>query len=98
MRRLPKIYSYDICHQNESSKTCPAQRQAFFCFVFFVATKKMTLLSGNPDGFAFILKLQSPNKEQQINDLLLSGYSKNSKTAIYPYAKTKTHITLSEFF
>jgi hypothetical protein len=28
-----------------------AQRQAFFCFVFFVATKKMTLLSGNPDGF-----------------------------------------------
>jgi hypothetical protein len=29
-----------------------AQRQAFFCFVFFVATKKMTLLSGNPDGFA----------------------------------------------
>ncbi len=45
--------------------------QAFFCFVFFVATKKMTLLSGNPDGFAFSLRLQSPiNKEQQINDLL----------------------------
>jgi hypothetical protein len=26
----------------------------YFCFVFFVATKKMTLLSGNPDGFAFV--------------------------------------------
>ena len=32
------------------------------------------LPSGNPDGFAFIIKLQSPNKEQQINDLLLSDY------------------------
>ena len=68
-----------------------AQRsaQAFFCFVFFVATKKMKLLSGKPDGFAFMLKLQSPNKEQQINDLLLSGYSKHSKGAICPYAKIK---------
>jgi len=53
MRRLPKIYFNNICHQNESGKTCPAQRQAFFCFVFFVATKKMTLLSGNPDGSDF---------------------------------------------
>ena len=44
--------------------------------------------------FCFDLK----SKEKQINDLLLSGYSKNSKIAIYPYAKTKTHITLSEFF
>jgi len=41
------------CHQHASRKTCPAQRQAFFCFVFFVATKKMTLLSGNPDDFVF---------------------------------------------
>jgi hypothetical protein len=32
------------------------------CFVFFVATKKMTLQSGNPDGFAFILGLQSSTK------------------------------------
>jgi len=29
----------------------PAPRRVFFCFVFFVATKKMKLLSGNPDGF-----------------------------------------------
>jgi len=28
----------------------PAPRRVFFCFVFFVATKKMKLLSGNPDG------------------------------------------------
>jgi hypothetical protein len=41
------------------SKKCPAQRKAFFCFVFFVATKKMKLLSGNPDGFAFIFEFQS---------------------------------------
>ena len=26
-----------------------ARRQAFFCFVFFVDTKKMKLLSGNLD-------------------------------------------------
>ena len=31
----------------------PAQRKAFFCIVFFVAIKKMKLLSGNPDGFDF---------------------------------------------
>jgi hypothetical protein len=30
--------------------------------VGFVATKKMTLLSGNPDGFAFDINLQSPTK------------------------------------
>jgi hypothetical protein len=30
----------------------PAPRRVFFCLVFFVATKKMKLLSGNPDGFA----------------------------------------------
>jgi hypothetical protein len=29
----------------------PAPRRVFFCFLF-VATKKMKLLSGNPDGFA----------------------------------------------
>ena len=52
----------------------------------------MKLLSGNPDGFAYIL-MQSPNKEQQVTDLLLSGYSKNSKRAIYPYAKIKALIT-----
>jgi hypothetical protein len=34
----------------------PAPRRVFFCFVFFVATKKMKLLSGNPDGFAFRVK------------------------------------------
>jgi len=71
MRRLPKIYSTNICHQNESSKTCPAQRQVFFCFVFFVATKKMKLLSGKPDGFAFVFGVKILQKEQQINDILL---------------------------
>jgi hypothetical protein len=39
-----------------------AQRQAFFCFVFFVATKKMTLLSGKPDGFAFDSEVKSSTK------------------------------------
>jgi hypothetical protein len=34
----------------------PAPRRVFFCFVFFVATKKMKLLSGNPDGVAFRVK------------------------------------------
>jgi hypothetical protein len=34
----------------------PAPRQVFFCFVFFVATKKMKLLSGTPDGFSFRAK------------------------------------------
>ena len=42
--------------------------QAFFCVIFFVATKKMTLLSGNPDGFQL---LKDKEKEQQVNDLLL---------------------------
>jgi hypothetical protein len=62
MCRLAKIYANNICHQNESSKTCPAQRQAFFCFVFFVATKKMTLLSGNPDGLAFVSEAKSSTR------------------------------------
>jgi hypothetical protein len=47
-----------------------AQRSAKFSFasdsiiepVGFVATKKMTLLSGNPDGFACSVGLQSPIK------------------------------------
>jgi hypothetical protein len=37
----------------------PAPRRVFFCFVFFVATKKMKLLSGNPDGFAFRAKIST---------------------------------------
>jgi hypothetical protein len=36
----------------------PAPRRVFFCFVFFVATKKMKLLSGNPDGFALTFRDQ----------------------------------------
>ena len=40
-----------------------AQRRAFFCFVFFVATKKMTLLSGNPDGFVFVFRGSNCNKK-----------------------------------
>jgi hypothetical protein len=64
MRRPLEVFPADICHQNASSTTCPAQRQ-----VFFVATKKMTLLSGNPDGF----KLLNEKKDQHINDLLSSS-------------------------
>jgi hypothetical protein len=45
-----------------SSQTCQAPRQAFFCFVFFVDTKKMKLLSGNPDGFALAFRAKSPTK------------------------------------
>jgi hypothetical protein len=37
----------------------PAPRRVFFCFVFFVATKKMKLLSGNPDGCAFVFWAKS---------------------------------------
>jgi hypothetical protein len=47
-----------------------AQRSAKLSFasdsniepVGFVATKKMKLLSGNPDGFAFHFRIQSPIK------------------------------------
>jgi hypothetical protein len=35
-----------------ASQTCPAQRQVFFCFVFFVATKKMKVLAA-PRRFCF---------------------------------------------
>jgi len=68
MGRLPKVFTADICHQNASSKTCQAQRQVFFCFVFFVATKKMTLLSGKPDGFAFVFGAKSyTEKNNRLN-------------------------------
>jgi len=42
-------------------QTCPAQRQAFF--VFFVVTKKMTMLSGNPKGIAFFFEFLSTTKK-----------------------------------
>jgi hypothetical protein len=53
-----------------NSRARHAQRSAELSFasdsnieaVGFVATKKMTLLSGNPDGFAFSFRLQSPTK------------------------------------
>jgi hypothetical protein len=41
----------------------PAPRQVFFCFVFFVATKKMKLLSGNPDGFVLAFRAKISKKE-----------------------------------
>jgi hypothetical protein len=44
-------------------QTCPAQRQAFFGFVFFVATKKRKLLSGNPDDFDFDFEFNNSSKE-----------------------------------
>jgi hypothetical protein len=46
----------------DRAKHSPLLREAFFCFVFFVATKKMKLLSGNPDGFVFDFNFQSPTK------------------------------------
>jgi hypothetical protein len=54
----------------------PAPRRVFFCFVFFVATKKMKLLSGNPDGFALVFRAKLLGskvlqKAQQIIALLL---------------------------
>ena len=55
-----------------TSKKCPAQRKAFFCFVFFVATKKMKLLSGNPDGFAFVFKFLSTKKATDQSSVALS--------------------------
>jgi hypothetical protein len=50
-----------------SSRARSAQRSAKLSFasdsniepVGFVATKKMKLLSGNPDGFALVFELQS---------------------------------------
>jgi len=37
-------------------------------FVFFVATKKMKLLSGNPDGFAFVFGAKSyTEKNNRLN-------------------------------
>jgi len=58
----------------------PAPRQVFFCFVFFVATKKMKLLSGNPDGFALgfktkLLGSKVLQKAQQVTELLHSFFS-----------------------
>jgi hypothetical protein len=51
---MTQVSFFDLCHQNASRTTCPAQRKVFFGFVFFFAKKKMTLLSGNPDVFAFL--------------------------------------------
>jgi hypothetical protein len=66
------------------------KEQGLFCILFVAAwTKRMASGGTRPAGYALILKV----KEQQINDLLLAGYSKNSKRAIYPYAKIKNHIT-----
>jgi len=40
-----------------------AQRSVKLSFAsFFVATKKMTLLSGNPDGFDFVLLSMSAHQ------------------------------------
>jgi hypothetical protein len=59
MRSLLRVDTAAIYQQNVPSKTCQAQRQVSFasCLIErprFVATKKMKLQSGNPDGFAFI--------------------------------------------
>jgi hypothetical protein len=40
----------------------PSAAPSFFCVVFFVATKKMTLLSGNPDGFSFVSEAKSSTR------------------------------------
>jgi len=63
-----------------TSKKCPAQRKAFFCFVFFVATKKMKLLSGNPDGFDFIFEFQSPKNKG--NRLIICCHKMTTKLKI----------------
>jgi len=51
--RLEKIVL--CCHPDEPDM--PSAAQSFFLLFFFVATKKMKLLSGNPDGFDFIFKV-----------------------------------------
>jgi hypothetical protein len=40
----------------------PAPRRVFFCFVFFVATKTMKLLSGKHDGFAYVFRVKNLKK------------------------------------
>ena len=50
----------------------------------------MTLLSGNPDGFSIT---KDKKREQQINDLLLSGYEMNSKNRYFPIYKEQKHTT-----
>jgi hypothetical protein len=41
----------------------PSSAPSFLFFVFFVGTKKMTLLSGKPDGFAFSFRSKRQQKE-----------------------------------
>jgi len=43
-------------------------------FVFFVATKKMKLLSGNPDGFAFVFGAKSYTEKNNSMNYLAASY------------------------
>jgi hypothetical protein len=60
------------------------QEQGLFCILFVAAwTKRMASGGTRPAGSALALI----NKEQQINDLLLSGHNKESQKAQLPTKK-----------
>jgi hypothetical protein len=66
------------------------QEQGLFCILFVAAwTKRMASGGTRPAGSELVLK---KDKEQQINNLLLSGYKKNSKRLNFRYAKNKPHM------
>jgi hypothetical protein len=72
------------------------QEQGLFCILFVAAwTKRMASGGTRPAGSALALK----NKEQQVNDLLLSGHKKEPKKAQLPTQNKQTpHASHSKFF
>jgi hypothetical protein len=63
----PLAVTVDSVDNTETMQTqMPAPRQVFFWFVFFVATKKRNLLSGNPDGFVLAFRVKSSTKSSTI--------------------------------
>ena len=94
MRRPLLVFPSELCHQNASRTTCPAQRQAFFCVVFFGATKKMTLLSGNPDGFR-LLNEKKNNRLTICYSLFISDHSGKTKLCQQPERPSKRPLFLS---
>ena len=81
---VPHLKGYEI-----RQRSCPPQGARPFLHPFCGRLdKKDGVWRHASRRFCFDLK----SKEQQINDLLLSGYGKNSKGAIYPYAKKTTSL------
>jgi hypothetical protein len=68
----PLAVTVDSVDNTETMHTqMPAPRQVFFCFVFFVATKKMKLLSGNPDVFALVFLGSSTQRSSDYRPISL---------------------------